>query len=151
MIMSHNTAGFLLTTKPERGALMSSNELDDMNIYDILGLNDIKRRPDILPEIKFNVTPQVMMEPRFQGNPEDLKKLKEVTGFMFYIESETEPPGLMLLRIGRSDITTTVGKIDEIPLEMIRKAIDKPVLPPTHGMYAITDEIKDWLQKELGL
>jgi hypothetical protein len=149
--MFHITAGLLITFEVERGTTMSSNELDDMNIYDILGLHDIKRRPDILPEIKFNVTPQVMMEPRFQGKPEDLEKLKEVTGFMFYIESETEPPGLMLLRIGRSDITTTVGKIDEIPLEMIRKAISEPVLPPIHGMYAITDEIKDWLQKELGL
>lgn len=130
---------------------MNSNELDDMNIYDILGLNDIKKRPDILSEIKFNVTPQVMMEPRFQSYPEDLEKLKEITGYMFYIESETEPPGLMLLRIGRSDITTTIGKIDEIPVEMLRTAIDKPALPPAHGMYAITDEIRDWLKKELGL
>ncbi|MFA4827838.1 MAG: hypothetical protein WC855_10980 [Thermodesulfovibrionales bacterium] len=130
---------------------MVSNELDDMNIFGILGLDDIKKRPDILSEIKFNVTPQVMMEPRFQARPEDLEKLKEITGFMFYIESETEPPGLMLLRIGRSDITTTVGKINEIPFEMVRNAIDKPALPPTHGMYAITDEIRDWLKKELGL
>lgn len=130
---------------------MTSKNLDDMNIYDILGLDDIRKRHDILSEIKLNVTPQIMMEPRFQSRPEDLEKLKEVTGYMFYIESETEPPGLMLLRIGRSDITTTVGKIDEIPLEMIRKAIDEPVIPPAHGMFSITDEIKDWLKKELGL
>ncbi len=130
---------------------MSSNELDDMNIFGILGLDDIKKRPDILSEIKFNVTPQVMMEPRFQSRLEDLEKLKEITGYMFYIESETEPPGLMLLRIGRSDITTTVGKIDEIPVEMIRKAIENPVDPLICGMYAITDEIRDWLKKELGL
>jgi hypothetical protein len=130
---------------------MSGNDLGNMNIFGILGLDDIKIRHDILSEIKFNVTPQVMMEPRFQSRPEDLEKLKEVTGFMFYVESATEPPGLMLLRIGRSDITTTVGKIDEIPLEMIQKAIDKPVFPPVHGMFSITDEIKDWLKKELGL
>jgi hypothetical protein len=130
---------------------MTGNELDDMNIYDILGLDDIKRRPDILSSIKFNVTPQIMMEPRFQARNEDLERLKEISGFMFYVESETEPPGLMLLRTGRSDITTTVGKIDEIPLEMVRKAINEPVSPPAHGMYAITDEIRDWLQKELGL
>ena len=130
---------------------MVSSDLDDMNIYDILGLSDIKKRHDILSEIKFNVTPQIMMEPRFQARSEDLEKLKEITGFMFYVESETEPPGLMLLRTGRSDITTTVGKIDEIPLEMVRKAIDSPVAPPAHGMYAITDEIRDWLKRELGL
>lgn len=127
------------------------NELDDMDIFGILGLNDIRRRPDIISEIKFNITPQIMMEPRFQSCTEDLERLKEITGFMFYVESETEPPGLMLLRTGRSDITTTVGKVDEIPLEMLQKAIAEPVCPPANGMYAITDEIRDWLQKELGL
>jgi len=130
---------------------MSFNELDDMNIYDILGLEDIKKRPDILSEIKFDVTPQIMMQPRFQSRPEDLARLHEISGFLFYIESATEPPGLMLLRIGRADITTTVGKIDEIPVEMLRRAIDRPVLPPSHGMYAISDEIREWLKKELGL
>ena len=128
-----------------------TNELDDMNIYGVLGLNDIKRRQDILSEIKLDVTPQIIMEPRFQSRNEDLERLKEITGYMFYVESETEPPGLMLLRTGRSDITTTVGKIDEVPLEMVRKAVDQPRLPPSHGMYAITDEIRDWLKKELGL
>ncbi|NJD57013.1 MAG: hypothetical protein FIA94_11495 [Nitrospirae bacterium] len=130
---------------------MSFSELDDMNIYDILGLKDIKERPDILSEIKFDVTPQAMMQPRFQSRPEDLAKLQEISGYLFYIESATEPPALMLLRIGRSDITTTVGKIDEIPVEMLRRAIDQPALPPDHGMYAISEEIREWLKKELGL
>lgn len=130
---------------------MIDNELDDMNIYDILGLHDLKRRPDILSDIKLNVTPQLMMEPRFQSRPEDLERLGEISGYMFYIESETDPPGLMLLRIGRSDITTTIAKIDEIPHEMVRKAIDMPVGTPAHGMYAITEEIKGWLKEKLGL
>jgi len=128
-----------------------ASELDDANIYGVIGLDDIKQRQDILSDIKFNVTPQVMMEPRFQSQADDLERLKEITGYMFYVESETEPPALMLLKTGRTDVTTTVGKIDEIPLEMVRKAIDEPLLPPSHGMYAITDEIRDWLKKELGL
>lgn len=130
---------------------MNNNELDDMNIYDILCLAEIKKRPDILSEIKLEVTPQMMMEPRFQSRAEDLARLKEITGFIFYIETETETPRVMLLRIGRSDVTTTIGHVEEIPPELVRKAIDTPVLPPTCGMYAITDEIRDWLKKELGL
>ena len=122
-----------------------------MNIYDILCLAEIKKRPDILSEIKLEVTPQMMMEPRFQSRAEDLARLKEITGFIFYIETETETPRVMLLRIGRSDVTTTIGHVEEIPPELVRKAIDTPVLPPTCGMYAITDEIRDWLKKELGL
>ncbi len=130
---------------------MNSNKLDDMNIYAILGLNDLKKRPDILSEIKFDVTPRIMMEPRFQSRIEDLVKLREIAGYMFYIETESEQPALMLLRIGRSDITTTVGHVEEVPVEMIRKATENPVDPLVCGMYAITDEIRDWLKKELGL
>lgn len=128
---------------------MDLPELDDKSVFDLLGLQDIRQRPDILPKIKLDVTPQMMMEPRFQSRTEDLEKLKDITGYMFYIETESETPALMLLKIGRSDITNTVGKIDEVPAEMVRAAIEQPVLPPTCGMYAITEEIKDWLRKEL--
>jgi hypothetical protein len=128
---------------------MDMPEIDDKSVFDLLGLQDIKNRPDILPKIKLEVTPQMMMEPRFQSRPEDLEKLKDITGYMFYIETESEIPALMLLKIGRSDITNTVGKIEEVPAEMIRKAVAEPVLPPVCGMYAITEEIRDWLKKEL--
>lgn len=130
---------------------MDMPEIDDKSVFEMLGLQDIKKRPDILPKIKLEVTPQMMMEPRFHSRPEDLAKLRDITGYMFYIETESETPGLMLLKIGRSDITNTVGKIDEIPAEMIQKAVGQPVLPPVCGMYAITEEIKDWLKKELAL
>jgi hypothetical protein len=130
---------------------MDIPEIDDKSIFEMLGLEDIKKRPDILPKIKLDVTPQMMMEPRFQSRPEDLAKLRDITGYMFYIETESEAPALMLLKIGRSDITNTVGRIEEIPAEMIQKAIAQPVLPPICGMYAITEEIRDWLNKKLSL
>ncbi|MGC2062339.1 MAG: DVU0772 family protein [Thermodesulfovibrionales bacterium] len=130
---------------------MDIPEIDDKSFFDLLGLKDIRKRPDILPKIKLDVTPQMMMEPRFQSRPEDLEKLKDITGYMFYIETESETPALMLLKIGRSDITNTVGKIEEIPSEMIQKAVAQPLLPPVCGMYAITEEIKDWLKKELSV
>ncbi len=130
---------------------MDIPEIDDKSIFEMVGLEDIKKRPDILPKVKLDVTPQMMMEPRFQSRPEDLEKLRDITGYMFYIETESEAPALMLLKIGRSDITNTVGRIEEIPAEMIQKAIAQPVLPPICGMYAITEEIRDWLKKELSL
>ena len=130
---------------------MDIPEIDDKSIFEMLSLEDIKKRPDILPKIKLDVTPQMMMEPRFQSRPEDLEKLRDITGYMFYIETESETPALMLLKIGRSDITNTVGKIDVIPAEMVRKAVDEPVQPPIAGMYAINNEIRAWLKKELSV
>lgn len=130
---------------------MNGEEACDLNIFDLQGLKDIKRRSDILQKIKLDVTPRMVMEPRFQTQPEDLQKLKEISGYMFYIESQCQPPALMLMKIGRSDIASTVGKIDEIPPEMVQRAIDTPVHPSVYGMFAITDEIKAWLKKELDL
>jgi hypothetical protein len=130
---------------------MNMNDEDKCDLFDVPGLDDIKRSPDIIEKIKWEVTPQMVMEPRFQSKAEDLQKLRDISGYIFYIESQCEPPALMLLKVGRTDITSTIGKIDEIPPELLRKAMDNPVEEPANGMYAITDEIRDWLKKELGV
>lgn len=120
-------------------------------ITGMLGLSDIKSAPDILSAIKWDVTPRILMEPRFKSRPEDVERLKEIVGYMFYIETQCEPPALILMKVGRSDIESTVGRIDEIPPELIKRAIDNPVERPVYGMYAITDEIKEWLKRELNI
>ena len=131
---------------------MNDEEKCDLNVFnDVPGLNDIKESPDILEKIKWEVTPAMVMEPRFQSNAEDLQKLRDISGYMFYIESQCKPPALMLLKVGKTDITSTVGKVDEIPPELIRKAIENAGEKPVHGMYAITNEIREWLKKELGV
>ena len=130
---------------------MSDEDKCDLNIFDMPGLSELKNSPDILKNIKWDVTPQMVMEPRFQSRAEDLQKLKDISGYLFYIESQCEPPALMLLKVGRTDITSTIGKVDEIPVELIRKAMENPPEKPVHGMYAVTDEIKGWLKKELGV
>ena len=130
---------------------MDSNECNEMDIYDIFGLEDIKKSTDILGNIKLDVSPQILVQPRFQSQPEDLQKLKDIAGYMFYVEGECSPPALMLLKIGKTDITSTIAKIDEIPDGLVQEAIRSPVNPPVHGMYEITDNIKEWLRKELGI
>ncbi len=130
---------------------MEDRESDlDETLCEVSGVAEIRSRPDIIAGIKWDVTPEVLMEPRFQSNPDDLKKLREISGYMFYIESQCQPPALMLMKVGKTDITSTVGKIDGIPQELVQRAIDTPVHKPSFGMYAITDEIKEWLKKELG-
>ncbi|MEK6673095.1 MAG: DVU0772 family protein [Nitrospirota bacterium] len=124
---------------------------EEKSIFDLQDLRSLRKRPDILSRIKWDVTPLIVMEPRFQARPDDLQKLRDITGYLFYIETESERPSLMLMRIGKSDITSTAGMIEEIPFEMVQRAIDNPLHPPVHGMYAITEEIKDWLRKELSL
>lgn len=116
-----------------------------------LNLSRLRTMPDIVEGIRWEVTPRVLMEPRFQLVPEHAQRLKEITGYMFYIESQCEPPAVMLMKVGKTDITSTVGKVDEVPAGLIRKAMEEPPEKPSYGMYAITDEIKEWLKKELGV
>ncbi len=132
---------------------MEDKERIDMDeaLCEVPGLVEIRNRPDIVEGIRWDVTPENIMEPRFQSRPEDLKKLREIAGYMFYIETQCEPPALMLMKVGKTDISSTVGKIEEVPQELIQRAIDNPVQKPSFGMYAISEEIKDWLKKELGL
>lgn len=123
----------------------------EKSIFDLQGLREIRSRSDIRSSIKLDVTPRMVMEPRFHAKPEDLQKLKEIAGYVFYIESQCTPPALMLMKVGRTDITNTVGQVDEIPQEIIDRAMENPPEPPSHGMYPINDEIRAWLKKELGL
>lgn len=130
---------------------MSWEDLCNVNVFGLQSLKDIKNRPDILRGIRLDVTPAMVMEPRYQSRPEDLRKLEQLVGYMFYIESQCKPPALMLLKVGKTDTATTAGKIDEIPQELLQEAIEKPVQPGVYGMFAITEKIKAWLTKELGL
>jgi hypothetical protein len=130
---------------------MKCNLPEDGEIYDLEDFNNIKGDPEILSKIKLDVTPQMVMEPRYHSVPEDLKKLSDIAGYMFYIESECDPPALMLLKTSKTDITSTIAHVDNIPGDMVKRAVETPAHPPVNGMYAITDEIKDWLKKELGI
>jgi hypothetical protein len=118
----------------------------DLNVFALQELKDIKRRPDLLCRIRFDVTPQMIMAPRV--GPE---AVGDTVGCSFYIETHEAPPALMLMKVGKQGVISTVGKIDEIPAEMLKRAIDSPPAPPANEMYAITGEIEEWLKNELPL
>jgi hypothetical protein len=124
---------------------------EDINIFSMQRLKDIKRRPDILSNIRLNASLPLIMKPRFQMSKEEFEELEKNIGYIFYIETAGQKPTLMLMKVNRSDIADTIGIIEEIPEDMLQKAIDNPVHPPVHGMYGITEEIKEWLRKELNL
>lgn len=124
---------------------------EDINIFSLQTLRDIKRRPDILSNIKWDASLPLIMKPRFQMTKDELESLQNMIGYVFYIETAGGKPCLMLMKINKSDVADTVGIIEEIPDELILRAIENPVHPQVHGMYGITEEIKDWLKRELNL
>jgi len=124
---------------------------EDINIFSMQRLKDIKRRQDILSNIKLDASLPLIMKPRFQMSKEEFEELEKNIGYIFYIETACQKPTLMLMKVNRSDIADTIGIIEEIPEDMLQRAIDNPVHPPVHGMYGITEEIKEWLRRELNL
>jgi len=124
---------------------------EDINIFSMQRLKDIKRRQDILSNIKLDASLPLIMKPRFQMSKEEFEELEKNIGYIFYIETAGQKPTLMLMKVNRSDIADTIGIIEEIPEDMLQRAIDNPVHPPVHGMYGITEEIKEWLRRELNL
>jgi len=56
----------------------------------------------------------------------------------------------MLMKVGKTAITNTIGKIDEIPPDIIDRAMENPPEPLSHGMFPTNEEIRAWLKKEPG-
>ena len=122
---------------------------EDAKTFNVMNIDDLRARPEVIEAIRFDVTPKMIMEPRI-GLPEGVTP-PNLKGFSFYIEAFDDPPELMIMKVSRSSVMTTLGKIEEAPIEMIRRAVDDPVEPAANKMYAITDEIRDWLKKEIGI
>jgi hypothetical protein len=60
-------------------------------------------------------------------------------------------PVLYLMCNTASGYAETIGKIDEIPDELIAEAIEENKDRVYFGMYPINKKIKDWLKRELGI
>ena len=121
---------------------------EDAKSFTVMNIDDLKKRPEVVQAIRFDVTPKMIMAPHINpegGKPPDLK------GFSFYIEAFDEPPELMIMKVGGSSIVTTLGKVEDAPAEMVRRAVDDPVEPVVNKMYAINDEIRGWLKEAIGL
>jgi hypothetical protein len=122
---------------------------EDAKSFTVMNLDDLKARPEVVQGIRFDVTPKMIMEPRI-GLPEGVKP-PDLKGFSFYIEAFDDPPELMIMKVSRSSVMTTLGKVEDAPAEMVRRAVDDPVEGAANKMYAITDEIRDWLKDALGI
>ena len=120
--------------------------LEGTENYDAQGIEDLKRRPDVLGCIRFDVTPKVIMEPRLGGG-----ETRDIAGFFFYIEAFEPPPKVMLMKVGQLGVMNTIACFNDVPGELVEKAVADPVDPPVNNMYAITDDIRDWIRDKLGL
>ena len=55
------------------------------------------------------------------------------------------------MKVGQMGVMNTIGSVDDVPPEMVAQAVADPVHPPVNDMFAINDEIRDWIREKLEL
>jgi hypothetical protein len=118
---------------------------------DISSLGDIKKDKYVIEHIIWDFEPKQLMEPRCRITAEGKEFREPIKGYLFYIDTIDEKPALFLMRHTYSDCAETVAKIDEIPEELLLKAIDENKDKEYFSMYPINKNVENWLKKQLGI
>lgn len=116
-----------------------------------ISLNDIKKNKSIHKHILWDIEPKQLMEPKCRAIKDGKEEPKTISGYLFYIDKMGKKPTLFLMCHTASGYAETVAKIDEIPDELIKEAIEENKNREFFGMYPINKNIEDWLKRELGL
>lgn len=117
---------------------------------DLVSLKDLKKDPYVAQHIVWGFEPNQLMQPGFGCDKAGSSKDK-ITGYLFYIETIDEKPGLFLMRHASHGCAETIAKIEEIPQDLISEAISENAGKGYGGMYPINRKIEDWLKNAFGI
>lgn len=122
-----------------------------MWFHRVLSFSEIKKEPFIIDNIRWDLEPKDMMEPRCVITEEGLKKREPIKGYIFYIDAMEEKPRLFLMRHTAAEYAETLAEVEEIPEDLLLDAIEENKDKEYFKMYPINEKIKDWLKRELGI
>lgn len=122
-----------------------------MLFHKLLSFSEIKKEPFIINNIRWDLEPKDLMEPRCIITEEGIKKREPIKGYVFYIDAMEETPKLFLMRHTAADYAETLAEIEEIPKDLLSEAIEENREKAYFKMYPINEKIKYWLKRELGI
>lgn len=122
-----------------------------MLFSEILTLDDIKKEQFVIENIRWDLEPKDLMEPRYATKPEGLERRDAIKGYIFYIDTMDKKPILFLMRHTAADYAETLAKIDEIPNELLLEAVEENKGKAYFAMFPINKKVEEWLKKELGV
>ncbi|NTU42431.1 MAG: hypothetical protein HGA78_05165 [Nitrospirales bacterium] len=117
----------------------------------IFTLDEIKQEPFVIEHIMWDLEPKDLMEPRIRMTDEGVQVREDIKGYIFYIDNMDTEPILFLMRHTAADFAETLARIDEIPLELLKEAVEENKPRLYFGMAPINKKVEDWLRKELGI
>jgi hypothetical protein len=109
----------------------------------------VKKEQFIIDNILWNLEPKDLMEPRSAVSAEGTTKRDQIKGYIFYIDVTNITPQLFLLRHTAGDFAETVCSVDDIPVEMLKEAVEENLAKEYFKMYPINEKVREWLKKEL--
>jgi hypothetical protein len=117
------------------------------------GLEELKSHRETLDRIDWDMTPEKAVETFLEWGTGWSRKGASVCyigqeSIYFVIYDWEQPPQVTLIRRDARE-ADEIAKVP-VPAELVRQAIAEGGRKPGVGVYAITDELKQWLQTELG-
>jgi len=114
----------------------------------------LKNRRDLLAEIDWDMTPERAVETYLEWGTGWSRKGQAATvagqeSLYFVVYAWEEPPQATLVR-QNSQGMEEVAKI-AVPASMVREIVEREGRKPGVGVYALSDDLKQWLQDRLGL
>lgn len=117
----------------------------------VLSLSDIKKESFVIENIRWDLEPKDLMEPRRIITEEGITAKEPIKGYVFYIDAMDKKPILFLMRHTAADYAETLAQIDEIPQEFLLEAIEENKAKAYFSMYPVNKKVEEWLKKELGV
>ncbi len=113
---------------------------------------ELKANREVVDQIDWGMTPEKAVETFLEwgtgwSRKEDYVRYDGQAAFYFVIYDWEKPLRATLIRRNTSDVVELAGV--DVPREMLERAIEEGGRKPGVGVYAITDEIKDWLKEAL--
>lgn len=117
------------------------------------GEEELKQQREILDRIDWDMTPEKAVETFLEWGTgwtrkDDFVRYIGQESLYFVIYDWEVPPQVTLIRRNTRD-AEEIAKIP-VPPEMVRRAVEEAGRKPGVGVYALTDELKAWLQQALG-
>ncbi|MEJ5347283.1 MAG: DVU0772 family protein [Desulfosoma sp.] len=116
--------------------------------------NDLKTRKDLLDKIDWDMTPERAIETYLEWGTGWSRKGQSATvpgqeSFYFVVYAWEEPAQVTLVRRDSQGMEE-LAKIS-VPSSMVQEIVNREGRKPGVGVYALSEELKQWLKTQLGL
>jgi len=117
-----------------------------------LKLGSLKKNGVFIKHLRLDVTPEILLKPRFITAQNREKLIGEVQGFSFYIDyMEGMPKPILMVMKTYCLASKSIAEVTDAPEDLLWEAVRSPGAKETSGMYALSPGVEKWIKKELGI